>query len=187
MNTDKNNSGVEEALVLPVMTDALVTLALDGIDMIKLAGAVSGEQIRAIIELATYGSVAREIIERKVVIPSLADVAAIRARLATAVLASGGNKLAVDSKLIIDQMTDGLRKSEQNRFIADQAIAGYARAFREAPVMVIERICQMPAGTAGIMIGEGETAALAAFLAAIWPADDPLNPTAKREVASNDQ
>lgn len=132
---------------------------------------------------------ARRVIERDVTIPALVEVAAVRSRLAGAVLKSGGNKLAIDAKLMIDQMTEGLRKSEQGRFIADQAIAGYARAFREIPAetrAIIRQLARDSREGYEPAVGRTEVIALVAFLHSIWPGDDPDNPLSQREVADND-
>jgi hypothetical protein len=58
-------------------------------------------------------------LEREAPFPPIAEVSDLLARLARAILVSGGNSLAIDSRKMIDRMAQALQHSERQRFSAE--------------------------------------------------------------------
>lgn len=69
-------------------------------------------------------------------IPPLAEVEALLARLSAAVLASGGNALAVDSRKMISRMAELLRWSMRLNFVSEQGRAQLGRQLAKAIAFV---------------------------------------------------
>lgn len=64
-----------------------------------------------------------ELVHRRPDVPALAEVERVRNRLRTAIVASGGNRLAIDSKAMIDSLVEVALWADRRAYLAETALA----------------------------------------------------------------